>query len=541
MDVQEVFKCLTSNKFLPGFDYQTKFSFQTLFYHDRYSYCCCECAFEHEYLDYVLEAGDIVESVYRKTLESILKGKCPHVDNVDQSYLRETSISATHIAAALGTIETIRDYIEDFPQLTGGVFSLTPFQLAILRQNPRIVQLMLCRGVTSLLYLHVTDEIMYCHRTNGFSTNIVKELVSPPVYCAKKRNELLLRSILNTNASYTDVHKALEFILEHNIKGMEQDLISYIRSQYHHMLCDCMVSAVVYDRPDILKKLLNSCDSPRIRHLTEICRVIKRQKCADMLRSYEPLSEFIKPYIRLTGLNLLHQNFIDFSHNILPDLKATNFAENWINEKYVRDKTRLHHSVSLRPEEVKVLLELGADVDSVDDCGYTPLMHLVSQRSHDTVQSAHLVRYTVGLLLQENPSLALNKNLVELAIERDEENIKPLPFRQNRCGEYIMDAKEHSLIDISHPVDQSLIFLGPLLIESGFPVSRDVLHNALEKNLHRVEKAYIRKCLHMPRSLKLMCRDKIRKHFHRHHLNHFVNIADLPNLMKDFILLKDLF
>ena len=539
MDIQEVFKCLTSSQFLPGFDYQTKFSFQTLFYHDRYSYCCCECAFEHEYLDYIAESGDIAESMFKKILESILKGKCPHIDNVDQNYIRETSISAIHIAAALGTEQAINDHIEIFPHLTGGVFCLTPFQLAILRQKVRVVQRMLSRGVTSCLRLHVKDKIIYCHKANESTSNIVKELVSPPVFCARKQNGLLLKSILNTNVPYPNTNKALELILEYNIKGMEKDLLLYIRNQDYRILCDCMVSAVVYNRADILNTLLKTCDSPRTRQLTEICRVLKRHKCADILQSYELKSDLIQKHTRLAALNLLDQNCVDFSSSILPNLKATNRVENWINHKYAGGNTRLHHSVSLQPEEVRILLEIGADVDSVDDNGLTPFVCLMSQRNVN--QTVHSVRYTVGLLLQENPSLVLNQIVVELAIERDEEDMKVLSFYENRCGEYNMDAKEHSLLDISHTVDQSLMFLGPLLIECGFPVTRGVLIKALGKPLHKVEKTYIRKCLDIPRSLKLMCRDRIRKHLQRGQLNRFVDSVDLPNLLKDFILLKDLF
>lgn len=102
MDIKEIFRCLTSNQFIPGFDYRRTFSFQTVFYKTGSSYCICECAFEHEYLEYISESGTINESLYNDTLEHIIRGKCPHVDTVNKEYIGLTSISALQIAAAVG-------------------------------------------------------------------------------------------------------------------------------------------------------------------------------------------------------------------------------------------------------------------------------------------------------------------------------------------------------------------------------------------------------------------------------------------------------
>ena len=56
-----------------------------------------------------------------------------------------------------------------------------------------------------------------------------------------------------------------------------------------------------------------------------------------------------------------------------------------------------------------------------------------------------------------------------------------------------------------------LLYFGLLLIGSGLPVTQQLLYEGLDKSLSGVEHAYIRKCLALPRSLKLRCRDVIRK------------------------------
>ena len=56
-----------------------EFTFDTVFNITPYSYRCCPCAFEHEYFDYLSEAGNN-EDMLDKVLHSIDCGRCPHVD-----------------------------------------------------------------------------------------------------------------------------------------------------------------------------------------------------------------------------------------------------------------------------------------------------------------------------------------------------------------------------------------------------------------------------------------------------------------------------
>lgn len=111
MDKKSLFRNLVTNKYLPDFDYFTRsFSFQTVFYLSPYSSHCCPCAFEHEYLDYIADSGEIDEDVYEKIVNCITDGKCPHVDAALYNYVTETKIYGIHIAAAVGTEEVVLGY-----------------------------------------------------------------------------------------------------------------------------------------------------------------------------------------------------------------------------------------------------------------------------------------------------------------------------------------------------------------------------------------------------------------------------------------------
>ena len=55
----------------------------------------------------ISESGEINEVLYEKIVQSIIDGKCPHVEQVPKEYIQETGIYALHVAAALGTTEAI--------------------------------------------------------------------------------------------------------------------------------------------------------------------------------------------------------------------------------------------------------------------------------------------------------------------------------------------------------------------------------------------------------------------------------------------------
>ena len=546
MDIKEIFSNLISNIFIPGFDYRRTFQFQTVFYYTGSSYCICDCAFKHEYLEYLLEYGVVNEDLSNNTLENIIRGKCPHVDTVNKEYIRLTSVSALQIAAAVGTERALKEHTDKFSDTTDGVFKLSPFQIAVLKQTIPSVNIILVEGSNRQLKLHAAKEVIYYRRENKSSNTFTKELISPPVFCVMKRNRPLLQAVLNISYGYYEVYKALNVAFKEDLKDMVADLIVYIRHVDNEIKRKCMVPAVVHNQPTVLDAILKDfhLDRMSIHGLTEISRMINRTECLEVLKPYHAICPIIMSINNAATLIKLLQcleNSKYYSKDILPEMRKRNYVKDWINKAGARGRTRLHHCVDLQPQDVKFTLELGAEVDSIDMDGYTPLMYLLSQ--HITLQPMEYVREIVGLLLQENPSVHRNKNVVKFAIERDELYMKPMKINLTRFGKYKANAEKHSLLGVSSTVDDALLYLGPLLIECGFPVTRDVLHHALEKTLHSAEHVYIRSYLDnlLPRSLKLLCRDTIRKHFQRHQLNSYVDSKELPSTIKDYVLLKYLF
>ena len=104
MDVRKVFRNLATGKYMADFDYTRRFAFQAVFYYSPLSYTFCQCSFEHEFLDYIVNNGESNEEVYEKVVQSIIDGYCPHVTKyMPDDWLKLTDVSGLHIAAALGT------------------------------------------------------------------------------------------------------------------------------------------------------------------------------------------------------------------------------------------------------------------------------------------------------------------------------------------------------------------------------------------------------------------------------------------------------
>ena len=141
MDVSTTFRNLVSNQFMPEFDYIfTQFSFSTVSYKTHYSYCCCECAFQHEYIDYITKAGTLDELIYNKIVCCIEDGQCPHVTDLPPEYICKSSVNAIHIAAAVGTVEAVRyhvcfDELDEMRYITTGIFRLESWIIAALKKK----------------------------------------------------------------------------------------------------------------------------------------------------------------------------------------------------------------------------------------------------------------------------------------------------------------------------------------------------------------------------------------------------------------------
>ena len=190
------------------------------------------------------------------------------------------------------------------------------------------------------------------------------------------------------------------------------------------------------------------------------------------------------------------------------------------------------------PITIEVLVNLGADIDVFFSDEQTPTGLLLQNAKQLYRLDMKNFREALALLISLNPDTSLNTSVVLDAINLDEH------FSGDTCSEsfeisrdYIMDSEEHSVFP---KVNDQLNFFAPLLIESGFSYSKDVLRSALTKPLEQTEIDYFCYCLDNPRSLKLLCRDALRSHFKNRVIHKFVSACRsiIPQKIQDFILLK---
>lgn len=121
---------------MPDYNYvRDKISFRTVFYKAAYTYCCCACSFEHEYLDYLSDEGNINEAMYERMVNNVLNGECEHVKNVPEKYVKETYVFGIHIAAAVGTIQALENRSDTLSYRYGGIYLLSPLSNAVLKGN----------------------------------------------------------------------------------------------------------------------------------------------------------------------------------------------------------------------------------------------------------------------------------------------------------------------------------------------------------------------------------------------------------------------
>ena len=182
-----------------------------------------------------------------------------------------------------------------------------------------------------------------------------------------------------------------------------------------------------------------------------------------------------------------------------------------------------------------ILQDLGTDVNSVFANGDTLLAHMLLRG-----RNTRRYRETIEALIYENPDLERHTNVVGLGIDGDYRHVSDalnMSYEMDMDGRYTMDNQLHGLFG-HDGTNYALNFLGPLFIESGFPFTRDELVQRLDKPLHPTEYEFLIKCLETPRSLKLRCRDVLRRHFKGRKLHTFTEVPYIPKTVKDFILLK---
>ena len=215
-ELSEIFKELVVNGgvILPDLRNDYAFSFQTVFHSPNYlTYCCCTCAFEHEYFDYIDESGNINQDMLDKIVESIRNGACPHVDMVPEEFVTETRVNGLHVVAATGSEEQVVWYLKNVShkarEFTSKVFGLQPYLITLLKNKSIVMntsynilrQLQLQQLIPA--GFKTNHKLLYAQRSAGNCQTIMIKRMSISDVCVQKRSTAMLKFLFKTTESQT--------------------------------------------------------------------------------------------------------------------------------------------------------------------------------------------------------------------------------------------------------------------------------------------------------------------------------------------------
>ena len=569
MDTTHVFQRLVTDQCVVVQSYLFKlFSFQTVFYHTPYSYRLCSCAFDHEYLTYISDSGKINDEIYEKIVYSIENGKCPHAEQVPEEYLVQTGIYGMHIALAVGNVLAAKGHIETYSQLKGLLFNLRPYDIAVFKRKTSIACLIFHYLRRSNQLSLITSQTIACMKQSGVDRNqmTIEKVPRFEAYVDIGDTDIL-KNILMYPVDAPCLVNTLKCILKYCIPECLECVLQFIGqlattdevlSSY---IIPCAEAAIIYNKHIVLEQILKHHVSPSLtitcrwnpplrsfpelgnisRHeivsdmrtrLNSVCIVFDRPECRDVLSKYGMFqiinvssNELITRRL-FCHLYYLKEEFATvLRHNSHTEL---NSIQKDLNACLVSPYT----SFTL----FRTLLSVGANVNFLDYFKRTPLLTILMDYNHDHID----VMDKLKLLINENPDHETHKTAVQRGIWRDSASLHTYDKTVVRPGNYIVDAKQHGCYGYDDDDDFCLNFMGPFLMECGFPVSRQSLIDSLNGDLHPFVRAYILKHIESPMPLKVICRDTLRLHFKGRLIHRFVEQSQLPTDIKSFILMKSL-
>ena len=562
MDIKTIFRNLVTNHYMPDFQYGSRslLSFQTLFHTTKYSYCCCTCAFEHEYLDYITDSGEIDEEMYKRVAQCILVGKCPHVDEAPKDYIVESGICGVHVAAAVGTEEVLDDYRVQSSFKRTRIFKLDPYAIVFIKNSVTTA------SMHSIVKFNHSPFSLYAERKGNLKDNrVIHMFNSEPAELIVLKGRLeLLKMYLNVPERKFNLYslaEAVRLTFQHKqLEKQEYFLQPDILSQFHREIARiCADFAMVYNEPEALKKLIRHIKSVPVKvgyhkplSFTAF-PILSREECNDILFKNEIIPE--KLTMKLLSeegfphlLNILEgeitRNEIVDRLNRIPGFSEVKLSLHWVELNW----TTLHCSLARWQDKeaaiLKTLLRLGADVNSTTSSAkYVEMTPLCSLLQHEVYLYFPCIRQIAEMLIYENPDLDLHASVVIDCVKKLPD-LHTLHERQPEwSGDIIMDTREHGRN--GHDKENFVFnFMVPCLIECGFPASRDtvraIMADSWKEKIHPIVYEYLEHWLDTPRSLMLSCRDVLRKHFQGRSLHIFVAESAIPRSLKDFLLLKPL-
>ena len=432
------------------------------------------------------------------------------------------------------------------------IFRLNTYELATMKKNYQTLELFYNAMVPSFGTRNAgISHVLIANRETKNSHVIQLEKIPLLHYFIRIKNYEQFKRALMTNVLHAEIENTFKLIFKNNLCEIRDSMSEYhknlIRQGVYVMPTCCAESAIVFDQSDMLLGILNSLSSYRgiedtmKQTLPETCYVLERSECEKVLYQlgFSLVKEMQVPQKTTKLLALLTDFYPEAKDEILDKLsklpnvrKAMNTEGEWSGftslQVYIEDsKHKLDSGI------VKTMIELGADVNT-----NPPVLLQLLQLEYDFNKIE--LHKSLELLLNENPDTDLNNAAVELGLNLDKFLYKwNLNLKTDICGQYVMDGKEHFLYGHDDTGSYHFNFVMPLLLESGFHFTRGILLKALTVPLHQAEHLYIQNCLDNPRTLKLTCRDVLRKHFKGREIHSFVQKSSIiPLQIKDFILMK---
>ena len=557
MDTTHVLQRLVTDQYVFERSYLFKlFSFQTVFYHTPHSYCCCRCAFDHEYLTYISDSGKINDKIYERIVYSIENGKCPHAEQVPEEHLAQTGIYGMHIALAMGNVQAAKCHIETCSHLIGRIFKLRPYDMAVFKRKTSIACLIFDYLSRSNQLSQITAQTIACLKQSGVDPNqmTIKKVFRFEAYVDIGDADIL-KNILIYPVNAPCLVYALKCILKHCVPERLECVLQFIGqldttdkvlSSY---IIPCAEAAIIYNKHIVLEQILKphispsltiSCRSnPPLRSfpasgniyrqkmfsnmrimLNSVCIVFDRPECRDVLSKYGIFQSInVSSNELITRRLFWHLNYLkeEFAtvlrHNSHTEL---NSIQKDLNACLVSPFT----SLTL----FRAVLSAGASVNFLDYFKRTPLLTILMYYNHDHI----VVMDKLKLLINKNPDHETHKIAVMWGLLRDSASPQKYDKTVVKRGNYIVDVKQHGRYGYDDDDNFCLNFMGPFLMECGFPVSRQSLLDSLNRDLHPSVRAYILTYIESPMPLKVICRDTLRRHFKGRLIHRFVEQSQLP-------------
>ena len=560
MDTTCIFQRLVTDQSLVPDNLFKLFSFQTVFYHTPYSYCCCSCAFDHEYLTYISDSGKINDEIYERIIYSIENGKCPHAEQVPEENLLQTGIYGIHIALAMGNVQAAKHHIEVYSR----IFNLRPYDMAVFKRKTSITCLIFDYLRRSNELSLITCQTIACIKQSGVDPNqmTIEKVTRFEAYVDISDADIL-KNILMYPMNASCLVNALKCFLKYCVPECLACVLQFIGQLattdevIFSYIIPCAEAAIIYNKHIVLEQILKphvspsltiTCRSnPPLRSFSELnytsrqlrfrlnsaCIVFNRPECRNVLSKYG-IFQYIKTLSKdLITIQLFCQAFNYFKDEFATVLRHNSLTERNYVQKYLRAcLVSPYTSLTL----FRAVLSAGASVNFLDDFKRTPLLTILKDLSLYQTD----VMYKIKLLINENPDHASHKTAVERALERDLLSLRTYNKTIVKHGNYIVDAKQHGCYGYDDDDNFCLNFMGPFLMECGFPVPRQSLIDSLNGDLHPSVRAYILKYIETPMPLKVICRDTLRRHFKGRLIHGFAEQSHLPRDIKSFILLKSL-